>query len=196
MTGRNPLRPARLEKHAMTTTLIAASDNHDPANVFARCRCVDPDTGARLGRRCPQLGQPGHGSWYFAAELPAQAGKRQRLPHPHPGRAGPGRAAGRTPRARRRPGVDVGAVAEPVAAGHAGLPAADHSGRLSQTRPAAPGPDARPRKTTINSAWVTARPRQTRSPGRRQPRPDGRRQPSTTAMGRTIRMASNRRTKL
>jgi hypothetical protein len=47
--------------------------------VFARCSCVDVGTGARLGRRCPLLGQPGHGSWYFAAELPAQAGRRQRL---------------------------------------------------------------------------------------------------------------------
>jgi hypothetical protein len=63
----------------MTATLITASDNHDDINVFARCRCVDPGTGARLGRRCPLLGQPGHGSWYFAAELPALAGKRQRL---------------------------------------------------------------------------------------------------------------------
>ena len=52
----------------MIATLIAASD--DPANVFARCGCADPTSGARLGRRCPLLGQPGHGSWYFAAELP------------------------------------------------------------------------------------------------------------------------------
>lgn len=33
--------------------------------------------GGRLGSRCPQRGQRGHGSWYLSLELPA--GHRRRI---------------------------------------------------------------------------------------------------------------------
>jgi hypothetical protein len=47
--------------------------------IYKRCGCVD-STGRRLGAQCPQLDQRGHGSWYFAMELPAGPdGRRQQL---------------------------------------------------------------------------------------------------------------------
>lgn len=77
MTGQIPLRPARLEG--------ACHDRHPDRRQRRPHQRVPPLPlrrpwyRARLGRRCPLLGQPGHGSWYFAVELPALAGKRQRL---------------------------------------------------------------------------------------------------------------------
>src|SRR5882724_8757595 len=48
--------------------------------VYKRCGCVDRAGGKRLGQRCPQLLKRGHGSWYFAIELPAaRDGRRQQL---------------------------------------------------------------------------------------------------------------------
>jgi hypothetical protein len=32
-----------------------------------------------LGARCPGLGSPSHGSWYFSADLPSVAGQRRRV---------------------------------------------------------------------------------------------------------------------
>jgi hypothetical protein len=47
--------------------------------IYKRCGCVD-STGRRLGAQCPRLDQRGHGSWYFAMELPADPdGRRQQL---------------------------------------------------------------------------------------------------------------------
>jgi hypothetical protein len=38
--------------------------------------------GRRLGARCPQRGQDGHGSWYLSLELPAGPdGRRRRIRH-------------------------------------------------------------------------------------------------------------------
>src|SRR5262249_37153600 len=52
----------------------------DPsACVFKRCGCRNPATGRRLGHACPSLVKPDHGTWYFAAELPSEAGRRVRL---------------------------------------------------------------------------------------------------------------------
>ena len=33
--------------------------------VFKRCGCTDEKTGRQLAGRCPQLAEPGHGSWYL-----------------------------------------------------------------------------------------------------------------------------------
>lgn len=37
--------------------------------VYRRCGCADPQTGRRLGVRCPRLTDPEHGSWYFAVQV-------------------------------------------------------------------------------------------------------------------------------
>lgn len=48
-------------------------------NTFKRCGCRDPESGARLGRRCPQLRAPGgrwsrnHGNWFWQIDLPRRA---------------------------------------------------------------------------------------------------------------------------
>ncbi|MGH3164918.1 MAG: tyrosine-type recombinase/integrase [Trebonia sp.] len=48
-------------------------------SVFARCGCRDGQ-GGRRGASCPRLGEAGHGSWYFSAELPRHIdGGRRRL---------------------------------------------------------------------------------------------------------------------
>jgi integrase len=39
-------------------------------SVYRRCGCRDTTTGAQLGAACPRLADPGHGSWYFAIEIP------------------------------------------------------------------------------------------------------------------------------
>ncbi len=49
-------------------------------SVYSWCGCRDPETGRRLGSRCPQRGKPGHGSWYLSLELPAGLdGHRRRI---------------------------------------------------------------------------------------------------------------------
>jgi integrase len=48
-------------------------------STYKRCACKDA-AGRRLGARCPQLRSSRHGSWYFVAELPADArGRRRQL---------------------------------------------------------------------------------------------------------------------
>lgn len=39
-------------------------------SVYRRCGCRDAATGAQLGTGCPRLADPGHGTWYFAIEIP------------------------------------------------------------------------------------------------------------------------------
>jgi hypothetical protein len=51
----------------------------DPRSVYRRCGCRDEATGRVLGVSCPGLGSPGHGSWYFSADLPSAAGQRRRV---------------------------------------------------------------------------------------------------------------------
>jgi len=46
-------------------------------SVYRRCR--DESTGRLLGRCCPGLRSPEHGSWYFSAELPSPSGERRRV---------------------------------------------------------------------------------------------------------------------
>jgi len=51
----------------------------DAGSVFARCGCRDK-RGGRRGVSCPQLGEAGHGSWYFSLDLPRHVdGGRRRL---------------------------------------------------------------------------------------------------------------------
>src|SRR5215471_6484627 len=51
----------------------------DHGSTYRRCGCRDEATGRLLGARCPSLGSPGHGSWYFSADLPSAAGRRRRV---------------------------------------------------------------------------------------------------------------------
>jgi hypothetical protein len=51
----------------------------DHGSVYRRCGCRDMNTGRLLGASCPGLGSPGHGSWYFSADLPSAAGQRRRV---------------------------------------------------------------------------------------------------------------------
>jgi hypothetical protein len=37
--------------------------------VFTRCGCTDGKTGRQLAVRCPDLAEPGHGSWYYAVQV-------------------------------------------------------------------------------------------------------------------------------
>src|SRR5581483_6457915 len=49
-------------------------------SVFARCGCRDGATGLQLAGRCQRRGQPGHGSWYFAFDVPGEClGQRCRI---------------------------------------------------------------------------------------------------------------------
>ncbi|MBO0808740.1 MAG: site-specific integrase [Actinobacteria bacterium] len=49
-------------------------------STYKRCGCRDQRTGRQLGRRCPRLGDRGHGSWYLAIEVPAAPdGHRSRV---------------------------------------------------------------------------------------------------------------------
>jgi integrase len=60
--------------------MAVRSSSFEPSEgVFKRCGCRNPATGRRLGTACPLLDNPDHGSWYFAAELPREAGRRVRL---------------------------------------------------------------------------------------------------------------------
>jgi Phage integrase, N-terminal SAM-like domain len=47
--------------------------------VYSFCGCRAGTTGRRLGCRCPRRGEPGHGSWYVSAELPAGPDRTRRL---------------------------------------------------------------------------------------------------------------------
>ena len=47
--------------------------------VYRRCGCTDPASRRRLGRRCPRLADPEHGSWYFAVQILGTGGRRRRL---------------------------------------------------------------------------------------------------------------------
>lgn len=51
----------------------------DHGSVYRRCGCRDEATGRLLGARCPGLGAPEHGSWYFSADLPSAVGERRRV---------------------------------------------------------------------------------------------------------------------
>ena len=51
----------------------------DHGSLYRRCGCRDKATGRLLGARCPGLSSPGHGSWYFSADLPSAAGERRRV---------------------------------------------------------------------------------------------------------------------
>jgi integrase len=77
-------------------------------SVYSWCGCREPNSGRRLGARCPQRGHEGHGSWYLSLELPAGPdGRRRRIR-----RGGfPARAAAEQALARLRmpaPGGDGG----------------------------------------------------------------------------------------
>ena len=53
---------------------------HGNGRVYKRCGCTSPDTGRPRGVGCPQLRERGHGSWYFAIELPTgRDGRRHQL---------------------------------------------------------------------------------------------------------------------
>ena len=51
----------------------------DHGSLYRRCGCRDEATGRLLGARCPGLGSPSHGSWYFSADLPSATGDRRRV---------------------------------------------------------------------------------------------------------------------
>ena len=53
--------------------------NDTTDGVYRRCGCTDPATGRRYGRRCPKLADHGHGSWYFAVQIPAIDGQHRRV---------------------------------------------------------------------------------------------------------------------
>jgi hypothetical protein len=44
---------------------------------YRACACRDPQTGRRLGKAWPQLGQKGHGAWYARHEPPRGQGGGQ-----------------------------------------------------------------------------------------------------------------------
>ena len=46
--------------------------------VYKRCGCADKATGRQLSGRCPQLAEPGHGSWYYAVQVSTVGGRRAR----------------------------------------------------------------------------------------------------------------------
>ncbi|MEV4845095.1 site-specific integrase [Micromonospora matsumotoense] len=48
-------------------------------SVFQRCGCRDEATKRQLNDRCLGLVDPGHGTWYFAAYVPALTGGRSRI---------------------------------------------------------------------------------------------------------------------
>jgi integrase len=53
---------------------------------YRECSCRNPETGRRLGKKCPQLGQKGHGGWYARYEAPRGPGGGRRQPRigPYP----------------------------------------------------------------------------------------------------------------
>jgi integrase len=46
--------------------------------VFKRCGCTDDKTGRQLAGQCPHLAEPGHGSWYYAAQVTTVGGRKAR----------------------------------------------------------------------------------------------------------------------
>ena len=48
-----------------------------PGSTYKRCTCTDA-AGKRLGKRCQQLRNSRHGSWYYVVELPPDAKGRRR----------------------------------------------------------------------------------------------------------------------
>jgi integrase-like protein len=46
--------------------------------VFKRCGCTDADAGRQLASHCPQLAEPGHGSWYYAVQVATVGGRKAR----------------------------------------------------------------------------------------------------------------------
>jgi integrase len=47
--------------------------------VYRRCSCRD-ENGRQLGQACPRLAADGkHGTWYYAVDMPAEAGKRRTM---------------------------------------------------------------------------------------------------------------------
>ena len=74
---------------------------HLPTTKCQACRgplhdsgCRQGRAGARRGASCPQLGQQGHGSWYFSLDLPRTTGGGGA------GSAGAGTRPGRRPSRR------------------------------------------------------------------------------------------------
>jgi len=48
--------------------------------VYKRCGRTAPDTGRLRGAGCPRLRERGHGSWYFAVDLPVGRDGRRHQP--------------------------------------------------------------------------------------------------------------------
>ena len=46
--------------------------------VFKRCGCTDEGTRRQLAGHCPHLAEPGHGSWYYPAQVTTVGGRRAR----------------------------------------------------------------------------------------------------------------------
>jgi integrase len=51
---------------------------------YRLCSCRDPDTRKLLGKKCPKLGQKGHGAWYGRYEAPAGEDGKRRQPRVGP----------------------------------------------------------------------------------------------------------------
>jgi integrase len=47
---------------------------------YRQCSCRDPGTSKLLGKKCPKLGQKGHGWWYARYEAPAGEDGKRRQP--------------------------------------------------------------------------------------------------------------------
>lgn len=47
---------------------------------YKACSCRDPETKRLLGKKCPRLGQKGHGGWYARYEAPRTADGKRRQP--------------------------------------------------------------------------------------------------------------------
>jgi hypothetical protein len=48
-------------------------------SIQRRCGCRDPETGKQLGKHCPRLKNPRHGSWGFALDAPGADGLRLQI---------------------------------------------------------------------------------------------------------------------
>jgi len=46
--------------------------------VFKRCGCTGESTGRQLAGHCPNLAEPGHGSWYYAVQVTTVGGRKAR----------------------------------------------------------------------------------------------------------------------
>ncbi|MEO3780800.1 hypothetical protein ABGB16_29105 [Micromonospora sp. B11E3] len=47
--------------------------------IVKRCGCLDPATGRTLGKSCPRLPEPDHGSWYFHCSTRNLLGQAERV---------------------------------------------------------------------------------------------------------------------